>query len=278
MPREKRIDSCGTPATSDEKGGVAAPDIEAIVQSAVVAAMKTFETELRKLLGDKITEVSKRLSTAETRLDKAECQLFELENKLDNSLQTSSNDQLNDLSTELKSIREEVRQSIAMSNSNEQYSRRNNLRIKGLQLDNTTDARQSVVSFLNQKLHLQGVTVNDIEAAHPLPASTFNSQHQQAGTAAELSATQRNNSRPPIIVRFVNRHHRDMVIASRKKLKGTKFAISEDLTTLNAKTLNRLRNDERVQVSWSWNGKIHALLRDGRKITVRPFQSLDDLV
>ena len=70
---------------------------------------------------------------------------------------------------------------------------------------------------------------------------------------------------------------RDRIIVKRKvKLKSTKIAIVEDLTSLNMEVLNRLRNNDAVQKTWSWNEHIRALLNNGKKIQVRPFESIED--
>lgn len=79
---------------------------------------------------------------------------------------------------------------------------------------------------------------------------------------------------PIIIVRFRNRELRDNVLRKRRLLKNTKFAIVEDLTLLNSKTLNRISKDPAVATAWTWNGKIVALKKTGEKVFVRPFQSL----
>jgi hypothetical protein len=74
-----------------------------------------------------------------------------------------------------------------------------------------------------------------------------------------------------VLVRFRNRSVRDSVITRRKVLKGTNCAIVEDLTSLNVETMNRLRKNDLVQKCWTLNGHIYAYLRNGRKISVRPF-------
>ena len=81
-----------------------------------------------------------------------------------------------------------------------------------------------------------------------------------------------------MLVRFCTREKRDLVIRSRRILKGTHFAVTEDLTTLNTKTMNKLKNSEQVHSTWSWNGKRFAILSNGKKVTVRPFQFVDELL
>jgi len=52
--------------------------------------------------------------------------------------------------------------------------------------------------------------------------------------------------------------------------------IIEDLTALNVKTLNNVRNHENIIKTWTWNGKIYALNRHNHKITARPFQAINE--
>ena len=50
-----------------------------------------------------------------------------------------------------------------------------------------------------------------------------------------------------MIVRFVRREHKMLVMKNRKKLKGQKYAVEDDLCQELVKVYNRVRNDERVQ-------------------------------
>jgi hypothetical protein len=162
------------------------------------------------------------------------------------------------------------KRSLLLSNDNEQYTRRNNLRIRGLVAGKNTDCRKSVIDFLAQKMNIHDVQESDIEAAHGIAAANHNTaDDNQPATGAASKVT---------VVRFVNQYHRDMIIRSRKVLKGTSFSIAEDLTSLNVKTVNRLRSDDRVTSTWTWNGRIYALLQNGKKVLVHPFQPVDELL
>ena len=121
------------------------------------------------------------------------------------------------------------------------------------------DCRRTVTEFIRKELH-EHVTEDDIVVAHTLPIPTPRGQ---------VTTT-------VVIVRFCRRDVRDRVIVKRKVLKSTKIAIVEDLTSLNMEVLNRLHNNDAVQKTWSWNGHIRALLKNGKKIQVRPFESIED--
>lgn len=109
-----------------------------------------------------------------------------------------------------------------------QYSRRNNLRVFGLEYDGNTDA--GLIKFFNEKM---GVDVKeaDIDRSHPIGKSA---KH--------------------IIVKFTTYRARRLILSNRKKLKGTKIIITEDLTK------NRLALLKMAQEKL---GKRNAWTRDG---------------
>jgi hypothetical protein len=68
---------------------------------------------------------------------------------------------------------------------------------------------------------------------------------------------------------------RDTVIASRRCLKKSGISITEDLTKENAALLRRLHSAPTIKESWSWQGKIFALVENIRK--PQRFDIFDDL-
>ena len=246
---------------------VGVADTETIAQAAVTAAIevlreeftKAIETvsqvlqnEFKKILSEAMAGMTERIESLEQRVE-----VLEAAAQARSALDASGDNNRSDVAVE--AIRQEARSSLLIANDNEQYIRRNNLRIQGLKLNHNEDCRQAVANFVNSKLGLT-IQAQDIEAAHPLPSSA----------AAKTGIV------PTVIVRFKHREHRDCVIRQRRKLKRTNHTIVEDLTALNVRTLNRVRNAEGVKTFWTWNGKIYALMHDGRKLLVRPLQALDE--
>ena len=114
---------------------------------------------------------------------------------------------------------------------------------------------------------------NEVELAHPLPT-----RGAATSTQGEHASQSTRRQGITLMVRFRTRDTRDKVISRRKILKGTNRTIVEDLTSLNIETMNRLRKHEQVEKTWSWNGHIYAMLRGGKKIVVRPFETVADSV
>lgn len=130
----------------------------------------------------------------------------------------------------------------------EQYSRRKNVEIHGVQKKENEDLVEEVKKLAG-KLRLSLPSTQDIEAAHRLPA--------------------RMGKTPPILVRFAQRSMRDAWIAKRVALRDEKVFINENLTkyvkTLfwNAKNAAREKGYKFV---WTRNGRVFVRQREGSAI------------
>ena len=163
----------------------------------------------------------------------------------------------------------------------EQYSRINEVVVSGLQIKPRSYARavtaigdgergeldensteQQVAAFLQCK----GIMLdcNTIEACHTLP--------------------RRNNDKdkPAVILRFVNRKHKNALLKQGRKLKGTNVYMNEHLTKHNADIARKaryLRKTGKIQSTWTTNCKIFIKLNgtpeEARVMIIRNIEELD---
>ena len=260
MPRHSQTEKSENVAMAHN---ITTEEITVIVQKAVEAATKVIRDEFQRLFDE-----------LATRVDDIERRMSEVEQTNIGGIST----RIDDLDQDIKAARSEAREFMIAANDCEQYSRRNNIRIKGLSVSENDDCRQAVCDFVRTQLHVSGFEPGDIEYAHIVPvradASSSSSSHAQASRSAG-NASHQESGLQTVIAKFCRREKRDLVLRSRRRLKGTPISIAEDLTALNVKTLNRVRNDTRVQSAWTWNGKIVVLLRgNGQKLMIKPFQSV----
>lgn len=158
------------------------------------------------------------------------------------------------------------------------YIRRNNLRIFGVdeatgrdREETPDECERKVLTLIREKLQVK-ISSSDIEAVHRLGAKRAARSSQTSPGAS----TQQQQSRPRgIIIRFVNRRVRDNVLYARRKLKGTRTLIAEDLTPRAYSLLCKVRENTAVcKQSWTKNGKVFMKTLHDRIVTV---QSLADL-
>ena len=254
-------------------------DIEAIVSKAVEAAVQVLKTEFTKLFEDinsSIKKIEDSLADyiSDTRINDRISALESVLHTLGNS---QSNSAVNDNPGEIDELRRESREAKMIANDNEQYCRRLNIRIKGLRIASGDNGKQIMAKFFRERLKLP-IDSGDIEAAYQVtprrqPSSVIRSNTDVSSQPGSQSRPQTESS---VLVRFCRSECRDQVIRQRRLLKGSGVTIHEDLTNLNIQTLNRARNNALVDKTWTWNGRIYALLRSGKKIMMKPYVTIDD--
>ena len=168
-------------------------------------------------------------------------------------------------------------------NDLEQYSRMEDIIISGLNIKPRSYAKAAAASRSDgedaapedqQSLEEQLITFfktkkidvdpNSIAACHTLP-------------------TKVPTAKPPVIVRFVNRKHKDDLLRQGKKLKGSDVYVNEHLTKRNgdiARAARALRKQKKIQSTWTRSCKVMIKLNgetpeDAKVFTVRDVKELD---
>ena len=174
---------------------------------------------------------------------------------------------LNEQKLQTENQKIQVKKALTQTNNNEQYSRRDNIKIYGLSLLPGDDCKSKVKNFLAKDLNIH-VKDEEISVAHIVPRRI---QPTNPGQAPQP---------PPIIVRFApsGRDRRMDILKGRKRLKETGVRIYEDLTEINQGLINRLRNHDGIKSSWSINGKIYGLTENDKKIKFDPYEGIDEKI
>lgn len=133
----------------------------------------------------------------------------------------------------------------------EQYTRRNNIRVYGVPEAKKENTSELFVDLCREKLKIN-ITNNDLDCCHRL--------------AGKEGASK------PIIVRFVRRDIRNKIYNEKRKLKGTKIVITEDLTRVRVQRVKNLSRYLSSKNVFTMNGIIYA--KDNDKII--KLKSADD--
>ena len=207
-----------------------------------------------KHIHKEIANIKVSVNRLEDKTAQLEGKTFDMENTIEKMERNGDK-----LMEENRKLREEVSQlSHALKSQNndindlEQYTRRNSIRIYGLDDPDRKETSQvtteRVLKVLNTDLEMQ-VQPRDIDIAHRM------------GTFME-------SGNRPVICKFVSRTLKMQTITRRRKLKGTRTVIREDLTLKNAKLLEKVSASENVKSAWSSEGKIMAVLNSGKTLSV----------
>ena len=151
----------------------------------------------------------------------------------------------------------------------EQYSRRNCLQFFGVQEQDNEVTDDVICKIARDQLGLE-IFTQDIDRSHRLGNPNK--------TPAEKNGKPGQKRPRPIVVKFVSYRTRYAVISRRRRLKGTRVVIQEQLTKYNLHLLNSAKKTTNVQTAWSSDGRIIARITatNGKTIN-RIIRSENDL-
>ena len=131
-------------------------------------------------------------------------------------------------------------------NAQEQYSRRNCIRVFGCTERNGENTDKIIMDIANNILKVD-LRLEDIDRSH------------RVGKRKEKDGKQIPRG---IIVKLKTYRKRQEILRNRRKLKGHNKSIVEDLTTRNQELLNYAKACPTVQNAWSSDGRIIVMFKD----------------
>ncbi len=211
--------------------------------------------DLEKYLERKFNELASKMKTQTQEMEqRLEAQIFGLQGenaKLQETVAQVQEDN-EEMKAEMGCLKAELHEARNHAISNEQYSRKLNVKIFGMKEDIGEDCISKVVTLAKEKLGVE-LTESQVIVAH---------------------RTRSQRKPQPMIVRFDGYTTKMSVL----KVKKSGTSIAEDLCRDLMTVYNRVRDDPRVQSSWAWNGKVHIKDHGDRIHTVRYGQSIDDIL
>lgn len=156
----------------------------------------------------------------------------------------------------VSSLKQQLKQKSYQHDRLEQYTRRDNIRIKGISYadnENTNDIVMKLASDIGVEL-----SKDDISTSHRLGVT-------------------RDNAKPsPIIVRFSKRDKKVELLKNKRNIRRGVY-IEEDLTKLRRNIAYEVRKDSNTSRTWTIDGKICALVKEDGNEVKKVFETPDDL-
>ena len=152
----------------------------------------------------------------------------------------------------------------------EQYTRRDNVRIFGMEEVEGENTSQVVVQ-LAKEIGVD-MTEADLSTCHRLGVP---------GTGNPGSRRARGKPRP-IIARFCRRDVKASLMRNKKELKKKEafkaVFLADDLTRLRSRLIQAMKKDENITRVWTVEGKVFYVIKRGGREGKRSLDSIDDLV
>lgn len=225
--------------------------------SFIECIVKAVQKVIKQSVDDSVSKLKIAMSEREESLkelvERNASTLHDIQVTIENKLT-----EIDHLQSEVGKQKETISSLTSNLNSLEQYTRRNNIRIFGVaeQRDENTD---QLVSQVAEKLGVR-VAPTDIDRSHrvgPPPSQ----DHAYADALRSTSGKSKHKARP-IIVKFTSYKIKKAIMNERRKLKGSKTVIAEDLTKSNARLLTAAYTNRNTTAAWSIDGRIFAVVKD----------------
>lgn len=164
--------------------------------------------------------------------------------------------------SQITSLTEQVKSLESRLDNQEQYSRRNSLRINGLPESNEGSANSVVLDLFTKGMGCD-IQLTDIDRAH------------------RIGRTDSSGKIRPMLVKFTSYRSRDIVFRAKSHLKKDqtkKIFINEDLTAARSALFfkaRQMRKEKRITDCWTSDGKILVKTRRG---TIKAVDSDDGLI
>lgn len=222
-----------------------------------------------------LADVWKKLCVSESKQDRVLREMEELKGlffdlQQENASLKADITKCREEAEELRRVSEEAKHEAAVARQRtedlEQYGRRYNVRIFGLEEGEGETGQQceeKVLKVLNEKLMLP-ILPQHIDAVHRLGPRERRRQPSDDDQDSDSDTEPAPARHRAVIVRFVSRKCTQDVLSNRRKLKFSGVSITEDLTRERYFLLKRAR-DANVDDAWSYNGKV--LIKVNNKIT-----------
>lgn len=185
-----------------------------------------------------------------------------------------SEDQITSLTASSDFLKKKIVSLESSLDEQEQYSRRQCLRIYGV-TEEANENTDKLVLDLATKMKVP-LDPRDIDRSHrisPKPVAT-----SLASESASSSTTPKSEPRPkPLIVKFSRYNARQLLYAAKSKLKNSGILIREDLTPFRQNLFYKAMKNENTSYTWSNDGKIFSLTKNGRKIPIRNASDIENL-
>lgn len=152
---------------------------------------------------------------------------------------------LKDQQKSIRDLESKIRSMEKNIDAQEQYSRRECLRLGGLKEEKDENIEVKVLQVINDKLELNPpLTANDIARTHRIGSHN----------------PERPNVPRQTIIKFSTYRIRARVFANKKKFAGTSLSLNEDLTKTRSNTLYRARlakKENKIKEAWSFDGRVN---------------------
>ena len=201
-----------------------------------------FAERLEAMMDSKIEDLERRL---EKKIDEVGDEIAKVKVELGESINHVED-----------TLRQDIDQTWDYAVNNEQYSRKNNIRILGITEEHDENLERKLIEVIKENLD-EDIKPEEIEIIHRIGRPGRTENNGKNSSDQDQRSTPHVHAKPrPVIVKFLSNKSKMRILLKRRQLKGKKIVILEDMASDLAKRLKRVKERRSVENAWFTNGKI----------------------
>ena len=223
-------------------------DIEGFIKLTVNSVLEGLEEKIKKMVEQEVKEkVSDQLTEVNDRLDSMVFDNADIKDRLDK------------VEKKLKKEKERTKRALEQSNYNEQFSRKNNVKIMGVEvLEDETEVKltENVLNIIRDRTNVD-IKLSEIIAIHRIP-----SRHDPQ----------------PVLLKLKNNSVKTRLMKHRKTMKEHDHKLVDDVTKKNTELISRLLKHEKIDSAWFFNGFIYGKTTEGKRYRFDLFSDIEAVI
>jgi myosin heavy subunit len=230
------------------------------IEELITSTITTFMAKIEENMNNKIEHiVSSKINEMQSKIDSLEFDNTNLKEKIQKIEDTTT--------SENKSLQEQVNKAYELSklahqkaNYNEQYSRKNNIKILNIQ-ENRNESEESLAKTVTSTLKTHtgvDLLLTDIVAIHRIP-------------------TKRGKTRP-VLIKLKNNSAKSTIMRKRTPMKNNGYQLVDDVTKPNQGLISRLHLHPDISSAWYFNGSVYGQTVADERIKFDIYDNVNNVI
>lgn len=230
-------------------------DIENLITTTVTNIMETLEKKLTSFINTKIKEETKEL---QDKIGSLEFENAELKSKLD-QMKTKMDQHLENSQEQIEKNKLMAQEANKRANYNEQYSRKNNVKILNVPVKKN-ETEDVLITSVQNILGKHEITLEkeQIIAIHRIPGKTGDIK--------------------PVLMKLKNNNAKIEIMRKRRPLKDDGHRLIDDVTQLNQGLINRLSLHPDIRSAWFFNGSVYGATATGKRYKFDIYDNINSII
>lgn len=227
--------------------------INSTIQNMTTVLQAKLEESLGQKIADKIDaeieeKVKEKLGDVHGRLDILTFENVQLREEVDQ------------LKSRLDKSEQKVEAAAQKANMNEQYSRKNNVKIMGV-VEEEEETEESLTKKVQHILESKtGIKVveSKIMALHRIPGKS--------------------GMPKPVLLKLTNNSEKSKIMKKRREMKRAGYRLVDDVTKQNTMLINRLTQHKDIESAWYFNGNVFGKSKTGKRYKFEIYSDIDEIL